>query len=286
MATKTQFPHLTDTESVRQEADSQYGGLSDAGAFLAAHKATYSPDVSAAALRHRNPDETAKVQNDLSIAQDLVDKTHGEGTYTVIDAAVRGDALSAVVEDKSGRTSHLVVGYNDRWKSISPKGPAAEERVNAEAEAATRRLGAEARAEIKRQVDEATAEITARVNEMLAGVLDKLSDAREHRLEAVREDESQPSRRSRRGARGGSPSTTGGNDTSETGAGATTGSESDTGDGGGDEDEPAEWPRHHDDLDAIAADEGIEWEGARTVDEKIARLEAEGAEPPSPPEES
>lgn len=286
----TQFPHLTDTESVRREAESQYGGLNDAAAFLQAHKASLSADVSAASLRHRNGEETAKVQNDLGIAQKLIDKEYGSNTYRVVDAAVRGDALSAVVEDQYGRTSHLVVGYTDRWRSIARSGAEGEEKVNAEAEHARTRLGAEARAEIKRQVDEATQKIMENVAKLTGKRLDEVSEIREKALaDTAKDDESSSDGEASRKKRG-SPSSTEGNDTSEASAGKTAGSE--TSDAADDEtagtsDEAGEWPRRHDTLDDLAKKNKVDVSelGARpTIDDKIAALEKAGVKPP-PPEE-
>lgn len=286
-----QFPHLTDTESVRQEASSQYGELSDAAAFLQAHKASLSADVSAASLRHRNGDETAKVQNDLTIAQKLIDKEYGSGTLRVIDAAVRGDALSAIVEDQYGRTSHVAVGYTDRWRSIARKGPDAEETVNAQAEHARSRLAAEARAEIKRQVDEATQKIMESVAKLTGKRLEEVAEIRESALaDTAKDDDSSPKKKTGKG----SPSSTEGNDTSEKSAGKTAGSDTEAavddgseGDGAGTSDDGGEWPRRHDALDGIAKKNKVDLSelGSRAgLDEKIAALEKAGVKPP-PPEE-
>lgn len=291
-----QFPHLTDTESVRAEAAQQYGGLSDAAAFQMAWRADQHPDTEAAALRHRNPEATADVQNDLSLAQEKIDEAFGADTYVVIDAAVRGDALSAIVEDKAGRTSHKVVGWTDRWKSIAPQGDAATERANAQAEAARGRLGAEARAEVQRMVQEATAGILSRVNALLGDKSEEVQQIRDEELAKVGGDLSDDDRarinaglpvtsagsRDEPGPRTRtSPSSTEGNDTSESSAGATAGD----GDGGGSSgSEGAKWPRRHDALDEIAAANKVTFgEDDTTLDAKIAKLEAAGFTPP--PEE-
>ena len=272
------FPHLTDTESVRREAEAQYGGLNDAAAFQQSWRAAQDPNVEAAALRHRNADETAKVQNDLSLAQAKVDEVHGEGTYTVLDAAVRGHALSCIVEDQYGRPQHLVLGWTDKWRDISPKGPDAEARVNAQSEAAKGRLGAEARAEVARMVKEATAEILAQVAEKFGGRMEEVTKIRDDALAKVTDDGDGSGPR-----QAGSPSSTEGNDTSETGAGKTAGSESKTSGGGSGGSSEGSWPRRHDDLDALADEHDVSFEdlGPRaTIDEKIEKLEAAGVTPP------
>lgn len=306
----TNYPHLTDTESVRREAESQYGGLSDAAAFTAAHRATRDPNVEAAALRHRNADETAKVQNDLSLAQKKIDAEYGDGTYRVLDAAVRGDALSAIVEDQYGRPSHVVVGWTDQWRSITPTGPDAEARANANAEAAKGRLGAEARAEVQRLVSEATAGVLSKVNDLLGGKLGDVDQIREDAVrDAMADDADDAARlaainaglkvpdaggasqergsgpRTKRGSgprTKGSPSSTEGNDTSESGAGKTQGTE--TNSGSGDDDAEGTWPRRHDSLDEIADEHGVSFDalGSRpSVADKIAALEAAGVNPPA-----
>lgn len=186
------YPHLTDSASVRQEASDQYGGLSDAAAFTAAHRATIDPNVEAAARRHRNEDETAKVQDDLSLAQSKLDEAYGEGEFTVLDAAVRGNALSMIVEDASGRPSHKVVGWNDKYKAVA--GPTVE-RISAESEAAKGRLGAEARAEVQRLVQEATAKAVAQITEKLGSKTEEVDKTRDEQLkEATGDDDSDEKR--------------------------------------------------------------------------------------------
>lgn len=292
----TPFPHLTDTEGVRREAAQQYGGLSDAAAFQQAHRSSLDPNVEAAARRSRNADKTAEVQNDLDLAQAKIDAVHGEGTYRVLDAAVRGDALSTVVEDQYGNSKHVVVGWTDKWRSIVPQGAEAEALANAQSEAAKGRLGAEARAEVQRMVQEATAGIVAKVSELLGGKMDEVQQIRDEEVAKATGDLTDEDRaainagnrqglssqgivETRHAPGGGSPSTTEGNDTSETAAGRTQGSETDDGD-----EAPGKWPRRHDDLDAIAEENGVEFgDEDTTLDAKVAKLEAAGVKPP--PEE-
>lgn len=179
------FPHLTDTEDVRKEAADQYGGLTDAAAFTAAHRASLDPNVTVAGRRARNEEATAELQGDLTAAQSKIDEAFGDGEYTVLDAAVRGDALSVIVEDTSGRPTHKVVGWNDNWKPL----PGTEHTVNAEAEAARGRLGAEARAEVQRIVQEATAEAVAKVTEMFSSKSEEIDKVRDEAVQEATEEE-------------------------------------------------------------------------------------------------
>lgn len=183
------FPHLTEVESVRQEAAGQYGGLQDAAAFQEAHRASLSPDVEAASLRRINQGETDKVQADLSLAQDKIDAEYGEGAYRVLDAVVRGDALSVIAEDHYGRPQHVVVGWTNRWRSIVPDN--ADARANAEAESRRGLLGAEARAEVARQVEEARVQIMEEVSKKFAQASDKVTEARDQKLDEVAEHREQ-----------------------------------------------------------------------------------------------
>ena len=183
----TAFPHLKDTESVRQEAASQHGPLTDAAAFLQSHKAAQSPDVAAASLRQVDFEETAKLKEDPDLAQSKVTEALGEG-YTVLDAVVRGDALSAVVvDDSTGQTTHVAVGWNDRWKSLVASGADAEANVNAQAAAAESRLSGEIAAEIGRLVEEARVEISAKVAEAGAKVREEIDKIRQERIEEIEE---------------------------------------------------------------------------------------------------
>lgn len=178
----TAYPHLTDTESVRREAASQHGSLTDAAAFLQAQKARQSPDVAAASLRPINDEETKKLQEDPSQAQSKVDEAMGEG-YTVIAAVVRGNALSTIVEDQYGATSHFVTGWTDDWKSVGQ----GEEQVNAEAAAAQDRLSGEVVAEIERRIEEAAAKIREEVAELYAKAQEKVNEVRQERMERIQE---------------------------------------------------------------------------------------------------
>lgn len=182
----TTYPHLTDTQSVRQEAADQYGGLNDAAAFTAAYRASVDPNVEAAARRQINVDETAKIQEDLGVAQSKLDEEFGDGEFRVLDAVVRGDALSLVVEDKAGRPMHKVVGWNDRWQPLP--GTAAET-VSLQAEAARGRLGAEARAEVQRIVQQATADAVKKVTEMFASKNEEIDKTRDEALEEASEQD-------------------------------------------------------------------------------------------------
>jgi len=179
-----EFPHLKDQESVRAEAAEQYGGLDNAAAFVQAQKASRDPNVEAAALRRIDPEETEKVKDDLSLAQAKIDAEYGKDSYTVLDAAVRGDALSVVAEAPDGRTYHLVTGWTKNYKPVVTTAAQRAERVGQAAEAAKGRLGSEARAEVERLVKEATDKALERVADLLK---DKGEEVDKIRAKAVKE---------------------------------------------------------------------------------------------------
>jgi hypothetical protein len=235
------FPHLTDRESVREEADKQWGGLNDAAAYLSHWRASQDPNVAAAARRKVNPDETAKVQDDLSLAQAKVDSEFGKGTYTVLDAVVRGDDhLSVVVEDATGRTSKRTIGWTDKWRPVPSTADAEEERLNAQASAHKAQLAAEMRAEVARQVEKATAKIQDEYNEKLSKLLEEVEKRRADAVAKV--------------------------------------SDSDSSDGG--EERVEGYPATHDELDALASQHGLDWpKGTKTVAQKQAALQDAGIEP-------
>lgn len=260
------FPHLKDTDKVRAEAAEQYGGLNDAAALQQVHKARMDPSNEAAALKRINVTETEKVKEDLDLAQAKIDDAFGGGTFTVLDAAVRGDALSTIVEDAEGRTHHKVVGWTDRWRPTGRKDTDAA--ANAEAEAKASKFGAEARAEIARQVGEATARIEAEVRGQLAAAIAKLSGSGS----APEPPPSAPKVRSAPKAVSTPPAS----------------APADAGDGAPKVGEPGEsaktvvpdakqeevsYPGTHEGLDALAKKAGFEWpEGASKVADKQAAL--------------
>lgn len=261
------FPHLTDRESVRAEAEQQYGGLSDAAAFVQHHQASLDPDVEAASLRKVNEEATAEVKDDLSIAQDLVDESYGGDKYRVIDAAVRGDALSVIAEDEYGRPQHLVVGYTERWRSIKP--PDADARANALAEKAKAVLGAEAREEVERRVAEATSKIMSDVGKLVEDKLKEVEDARvaaqQDAADEPEADEDADEPESSESNRGGDGEADG----------------SDGGDAdGSDATEAPKYPRTHDDLDALAKASKVEFADGDNVETKQEKLRAAGVAPP------
>jgi hypothetical protein len=259
------FPHLTDTESVRAEAHAQYGGLQDAAAFQEAHRASLSPDVEAAALRKVNPTETQKVQDDLGLAQSKIDAEYGDGEYRVLDAAVRGDALSVVAEDRYGRPQHLVVGWNDRWRSIAPKD--ADARANAGAEAAKGRLGAEARAEVARQVAEATDEIMKKVSSLFADKNAEVDKVRHKQVEeaAAEKDDGEGSSGSRSSGSRKPAARRKPASRSKPASRAKSGSK---------------LPNNHDDLDKLAAANGVSFDEDDNVKTKQDKLSKAGVKPP------
>lgn len=258
------FPHLKDTESIRAEASAQYGGLSDAAALQQFHKAGRDPSVEAAALKRVNIEETAKVAADLDLAQEKVDAAYGSGVFRVIDAAVRGDALSVIVEDESGRTHHQVVGWNDKWR---PTGPRADT-LGAGVEAAKAKLGKEAVAEIDRRVAEATAEIRAEVGKEFESAIAELHQILADRAAGSSESEDGETQQRDGAATEQSPS--GGNLAEE-------GHPEKEPVGNGDE---GSYPHSHDDLDALAESRGFTWpDGVRNIKDKQAALQAAGITP-------
>jgi hypothetical protein len=243
------FPHLTDTESVRQEASTQYGGLNDAAALVSSHKASLDPNVEANALKKMNVAETEKVQEDLDLAQAKVDEEHGEGTYRVIDAVVRGHALSTIVEDAWGRPKHVTVGWTDKFRPLTRPADAAAEAANAEAEAARVSLGAEVRQAISAAVEQARTEIEAKYAKLFAEKSAEVTETRDETLSKIADDE---------------------------------GSEDDD-KGGGTEsegDDDVKYPRTQDDLDALAEKSNFEWpEGVTKVKDKQEALRKAGVKP-------
>lgn len=237
------FPHLTDTESVRQEAATQYGGLNDAAALVSSHKASLDPNVEANALKKMNVAETEKVQEDLDLAQAKVDEEHGEGTYRVIDAVVRGHALSTIVEDAWGRPKHITVGWTDKFRPLTRPADAAAEAANAEAEAARVHLGAEVRQAVAAEVEKARREIEAEYAAKFAKANEEVATTQSEALEAIGE-----------------------NDDANTEG----------------DDDSADWkyPRTQDDLDALAAEHGFEWpDGVTKVADKQEALRTAGVKP-------
>lgn len=243
------IPHLTDRESVRAEAAAQYGGLNDAAAMIQAWRATIDPNVEATALKKVNVEETRRLTDELFDADGDNTSVHeklrehlGEnhGIVEVLDAAVRGNALSVVGLDATGAPKKVVVPFNSKFKSIGVSPAEAAARANAQSEAGRVLLGAEALAEIERRVAAARDEIMRDVNKLFADRSDELTERRDAALASVE------------------------------------GAEPD-----GDE-STASWPRSHDDLDKIAKDNNVTFESSdRTLDAKIAKLQAAGVQPPA-----
>jgi hypothetical protein len=262
--TETAAPHLIDTESVRSEAATQYGGLGDAAALVQAWRSTIDPNVEATMLKKVNVDETQALADELDEAEEGEKTTvhrkleaalgPDHGIVEVLGAAVRGHGLSVVGTDARGRPVKLVVPWDDKFKSIGVSPAERAARENAKTESSLVQLGQDARAEIERRVAAARDEIMTEVSKLFAKKSAKVTEARDAALEEIAADDED------------------------------TGADDGDGDGdgdGGDGTSAAGWPKQHDALDALGKEHGVEFGARDNVATKIEKIEAAGVTPPA-----
>jgi hypothetical protein len=175
----------------------QYGVHSNAQELIDAHQASVDPALTRAQLAQIDPEATAEAKDDLDAAAGKLDLAEGD---EVVDVAVRGNALVAVVQDAAGNTRKVVGPANDKYKPPT-LAPAEEQRraeINRDQQVAaeTRRLRAEADAKIA----EARAAEDQRVSEEIAKIKeekDKELASKVEELESDAESSDAPKRQKR-----------------------------------------------------------------------------------------
>lgn len=136
-----------DAQAAAAEFRGQYGTSGNAEDLIQANRAAFSADLRSAALIERNEDASNKL--DLSKVQGEV-----EGG-TVLDAAVHGDKVIAVVETESGHTYKQVLAHASVGGPKSSRSSAEADTTYADAEAEAGLLRAKANVEAQKAIEEA-----------------------------------------------------------------------------------------------------------------------------------
>ena len=184
----------------RKEFLERYGTLNpdipttNAEELIRAHNASQSKAVAQASLLPQDNEATAEL--DL---EDLSDDAGGN----VLAAAVRGNAIVAVVEDANGRTFKTVLPANDKYKppAEDPADAAQMEQAKADidlqAELARQRAEfdekiAEMRAEFEQKLGETAAEKQEEASERVAAAAEEAEKAQTEAAEETRGAETAP----------------------------------------------------------------------------------------------
>ena len=153
------------TRSSRRGSQTQYGEFQNAEELIRAHSASQDPALRRALLAPVDLEATEEVKGDLKAAAGKFDLAEGE---KVVDAAVRGNALVAVIDAGNGQLYKAVTGANDDYEA--PAVTPAEAAATAQADA-DRKLQAEAaklRQENELEIAEMRADLEAQQAEALA----------------------------------------------------------------------------------------------------------------------
>jgi hypothetical protein len=164
---------------------SQYGEFQNAEDLIRAQRTNVDPALNRASLSPIDVEATAEAKEDIEAATADLELAEGE---KVVDVAVRGNALIAVIEDARGGLSKAVTGANDKYEPpvLSP----AEAATAAQADY-DRKLAAEAarlRQENELQIAEMRADLEAQQAEAIEKVkADLQSDLEDAQAEAAEE---------------------------------------------------------------------------------------------------
>ena len=262
-------------KAAEREFLTRYGLEPNAEDLIQAVQASVDPAVVAAGLKPRDEEATE--------ALDL-DEVEEKAGFPVLSAAVRGtkregQALVVVAEDSTGRTFKDVFPLDDRWKG--PPETAAQAAYRKEMRERLRQAheAEQAMEGIEEKVAEARAEAQAEAAEEIAKIKEEhAAEIEAIRAEAAEQAEYDPAAKPSGGSAYGSTGVSTGKpvlDPSTLGeSGGSGGSSKSGGSGGGD------FPRTHDELDALADENDVEWpEDVTKVDDKIAHLKSEGVKP-------
>lgn len=260
------LPHLVDSESVRREAASAHGSIDDAAKMIQVHKANIDPNVEATALKKINVPETEKLKEELelegfseTVNEKLSAALGDDHGITPVSVAVRGQALSVVGYDEAGRPVKVVVPYTDRYVSIGLSPAEQAERENA-LKSGKGALTADLKKEVAKLVGEATSALTDEISELRAKLAAKSGG------------------KSAGAADAGAVETATAGAVADDDAGAEGEGDAETSSEGDGTD--VKWPRQHDKLDEIAKNAKVTFSPEdKTIDAKIAALEAAGVKP-------
>lgn len=179
-----------DARSAAAEFRGQYGVMGNAEDLIQANRAAYPGELRAAQRLGVNGEATENVREDLSKVEKALDL--GDDSR-VLDAAVHGDKVIAVVEVSSGRTYKTVLdGEKVGLKGLRSSSSGGERpdpqglQATAEAAAEAQRVIAEARAEAEKIVREAQEKAQKQASEKAQKAV---QDAKDSAAKASKDEE-------------------------------------------------------------------------------------------------
>jgi hypothetical protein len=165
------MPRGNDSRAAAAEFRGQYGVMGNAEDLIEANRAAYDAELRTASLRNRN-DEATK-----ALDLDAVDKKVEGGT--VLDAAVRGDRIVAVVETESGHTYKQVLPAQGLVEGARKPRSIEEDDTTAIAQQsqASKLILAEAQAKAEQIIQDAIAKAHEEAAKIAAKARDEANDA-------------------------------------------------------------------------------------------------------------
>lgn len=201
-----QFPDVDAHRAFQSQLHGQYGVFANAEEMIVDHQSRVNPALVLASRRQIDADATLEALED----KDGAAKKLGLGKdEKVIDLAVRGNALIAVVEGPDGIPRKEITGYTDDWEPPADSPERAELVARAEQQRQIRAEIAQLQADAMDQIEEAAAKIREKQAEAIA----KLQEQSESEIakviagaqkQAEKEQKASSSRSSSKPKRGGS----------------------------------------------------------------------------------
>lgn len=145
----------------------QYGVHANAEGLIESHRTSQNPALQKALLTPVDNDATAEAKSDLKATAGKLKNIPEDSE--VVDAAVRGNALVAVVQHPNGELEKVIGGWTDDWDAkLTPEQKV--EQATAESERHVQQEIARLQAEMAQQLDDQKVELQTEMQEEIAKV--------------------------------------------------------------------------------------------------------------------